>query len=140
MDTRLELCMTCQYRKSDFKQGTYCGITNKKPNFIGDCESFEEDPEGVKKVQDRKRRQAEATGKIDVQAEIDAGSRGIGTIFAGIGMIVGAIIWFVVGLAAGRIFFYPPVLFVLGIISLVKGIQIAKAYNNRKQQTDILDN
>jgi hypothetical protein len=38
----------------------------------------------------------------------------------GILMIVGAIIWFVVGLSLDRIFFYPPVLLILGIISIVK--------------------
>ena len=37
-------------------------------------------------------------------------------------MMVGAAVWFFVGLAAGIIFFYPPVLFVLGIISFFKGL------------------
>ncbi len=36
-------------------------------------------------------------------------------------MMAGAVIWFVVGLAAGWIFFYPPVLFVLGIVAVVRG-------------------
>ena len=43
-------------------------------------------------------------------------------IWAGVGMMVGAVVWFVVGWMAGRIFFYPPILFVLGIASLVKGL------------------
>lgn len=43
-------------------------------------------------------------------------------IVGGIGMIVLAIVWFVLGMQAGRIFFYPPVLAVLGIVAIVRGI------------------
>ena len=35
-------------------------------------------------------------------------------------MMGGAVLWFVLGLAAGRIFFYPPILFVLGIINFFR--------------------
>ena len=37
-------------------------------------------------------------------------------------MILGAVVWFGVGLAGGVIFFYPPVLFVLGLVAVVKGL------------------
>ena len=46
----------------------------------------------------------------------------VGPMVAGVLMMVGAAVWFFVGLAAGIIFFYPPVLFVLGIISFFKGL------------------
>jgi hypothetical protein len=39
----------------------------------------------------------------------------------GLLMILIAVVWFVGGLAIGRIFFYPPVLFVIGIIAIAKG-------------------
>ena len=45
-----------------------------------------------------------------------------GVMGTGILMMVGAAVWFVVGLMGDRIFFYPPVLFVLGIISFFKGL------------------
>ena len=45
-----------------------------------------------------------------------------GSVVTGILMMVGAAVWFFGGLAVGVIFFYPPVLFVLGFIALVKGI------------------
>ena len=45
-----------------------------------------------------------------------------GAMGTGILMMVGAAVWFVVGLMNGTIFFYPPVLFVLGIISFFKGL------------------
>jgi hypothetical protein len=45
------------------------------------------------------------------------------SILAGLAMMVGAAIWFFVALAAGYIYFYPPVLFVLGIVSIVAGFR-----------------
>ena len=33
-----------------------------------------------------------------------------------------AVGWFVAGLAADVIFFYPPVMFILGMITVIKGI------------------
>lgn len=45
-----------------------------------------------------------------------------GAMGTGILMMVGAAVWFVVGLMADVIYFYPPVLFVLGIISFFKGL------------------
>jgi len=36
-------------------------------------------------------------------------------------MMLGAVVWFFLGLAAGRIFFYPPILFVFGIGAVVRG-------------------
>jgi hypothetical protein len=40
----------------------------------------------------------------------------------GCAMMLGAVVWFVGGLALNRIFFYPPVMFVLGFISFVRGL------------------
>ncbi len=45
--------------------------------------------------------------------------RGIGI---GLFMIVGSIVWFVLGLLANRIFFYPPILLILGIIKFVTSV------------------
>ncbi len=49
-------------------------------------------------------------------------AQGTGAIFSGIGMMVGAVVWFVAGLCLGYIFFYPPVLFVIGAITSINGI------------------
>jgi hypothetical protein len=43
------------------------------------------------------------------------------SIITGALMMVGATIWFVLGLAAGYIYFYPPVMFVLGIGAIIRG-------------------
>ncbi len=44
------------------------------------------------------------------------------TTVGGLLMMLLAVIWFVFGLAVGIIYFYPPILFGLGVISLVKGL------------------
>jgi hypothetical protein len=40
----------------------------------------------------------------------------------GLLMMVGAAVWFFVALAAGWIFFYPPILFVLGLARFIYGL------------------
>lgn len=45
----------------------------------------------------------------------------MGQIGFGILMMIGAVVWFVGGLMADIIFFYPPILFVFGLVSLITG-------------------
>jgi len=49
------------------------------------------------------------------------GSSNAGMV-GGVLMMVIAVVWFFVGLAAGWIFIYPPILFVVGIVAFVKGL------------------
>lgn len=60
----------------------------------------------------RKRRRSSSAGGGPNWAAV-----GIGAL-----MMLGAVVWFVAGLLADIIFFYPPVLFILGIIALVRGL------------------
>ncbi len=43
-------------------------------------------------------------------------------VFGGIAMMVGAVIWFFVGLQFDYVFFYPPILFIMGLIAFIKGL------------------
>jgi hypothetical protein len=43
-------------------------------------------------------------------------------VLTGVAMMIGAVVWFVVGLTADRISFRPPILFVLGMIAVGKGL------------------
>ncbi len=43
-------------------------------------------------------------------------------VLGGIAMMVIAAVWFFVGLSWGLIFFYPPVLFIIGLYGLLKGL------------------
>ncbi len=45
-----------------------------------------------------------------------------GNTFTGLAMVIGALIWFFVGLVAGVIFFYPPILLILGLIQMGRGL------------------
>lgn len=51
----------------------------------------------------------------------EAGVLSGGVIVGGLVML-GAVVWFVVGLAAGFMFFYPPILFVIGLVAFIKGL------------------
>jgi hypothetical protein len=54
----------------------------------------------------------------------ESGSRGFSinpAIITGLLMMGGAVLWFVLGLSANRIFIYPPILFVLGLINVFRG-------------------
>jgi hypothetical protein len=49
--------------------------------------------------------------------------QGAAAIVVGILMMIGSVVWLVCGLAfQDKFYFYPPVLFVLGIITLVRGV------------------
>ncbi len=107
------------------------------------------DPEGLRRQ--RRRREAERAEKereerderrrrrreerIDQALENQRGRRKIGVamdgwagggtnagILGGVLMVVLAIVWLVVGLAFDRLFFYPPILAILGIAAIIRGI------------------
>lgn len=40
----------------------------------------------------------------------------------GLLMMLIAVVWFVAGYAAGYIFYYPPILFIIGLFALLKGV------------------
>lgn len=77
----------------------------------------EEDPpvKSRTRTRDIKRRTKATTTRSGGFGSVNAGVAG------GILMIIIAVVWFIGGLAVGYIFFYPPILLVLGIIAIVKG-------------------
>jgi hypothetical protein len=77
----------------------------------------EEDRPRKKKKQLKKGKKVEKGGHFGMERGIlNAG------VLGGLAAMVGAVIWFVVGLLNDWIFFYPPVLFVLGMVAMIKGI------------------
>jgi hypothetical protein len=56
-------------------------------------------------------------------------------ILGGITMIVIAVVWFVLGYAAGIIFFYPPILFLIGVYACLKGLLTGNFNGNNKNET-----
>ena len=45
-----------------------------------------------------------------------------GGVLSGVLMMVGALVWFFLALAVGWIAFYPPVLFIVGLVTFIKGL------------------
>lgn len=53
-------------------------------------------------------------------------------VIGGIVMIGIAVVWFFVGLEAGYIFFYPPILFLIGVYALLKGLFTGNFSGNKE--------
>lgn len=119
LDDRLRYCKICTNRKLDFNTGMVCTLTGAKPAFEQTCPTFSLDqPEAQRLI---------ALEKAGQEEEVGSGNslegRGIRAgALGGIVMIIIAIVWFFAGLAADRIFFYPPILLVIGIYALIKGL------------------
>ena len=43
-EEQLEYCQVCRNHKVDFQRGVICKLTDKKADFIGECNDFEESP------------------------------------------------------------------------------------------------
>lgn len=52
-------------------------------------------------------------------------------VVGGIAMMVIAVVWFVGGLMCDYIFFYPPVLFIIGLFALIKGLATGNFAGNK---------
>lgn len=119
VEERISYCKICENRKMNMQIGLLCGLTNEKPTFEGSCESFAGDQ---KEIEYQLKRKEEASGQEYEGAfamekkGLDAGALG------GIVMMLIAAVWFFVGLAADRIFFYPPILFLIGAYGVFKGL------------------
>jgi hypothetical protein len=76
-------------------------------------------PKRLKKPRDKKPRKKRFR---EVSPEYSGGVVIDSSILGGLAMMIGAAVWFFVGLSQGVIFFYPPVMFVLGGIAVIRGI------------------
>lgn len=80
-------------------------------------------PRAKKNAPARKKPALKGTGNEPPPMETRESQRSWGTVFSGILMMAGAVIWFFGGLAFGILFYYyPPVLFIVGLITAIKGL------------------
>lgn len=70
-------------------------------------------PRRIREVTDDERQPAQRSGWF--------GHTGSG-LAGGVAMILIAVVWFAVGLAAGIIFHYPPILFIIGVVAVNRGM------------------
>lgn len=132
------VCEKCTNRKPSM-QGLLCKLSDEKAAFEETCPDYKLDPQ-EELFLDKQRKDA---ARIDyggsiVQDEVSIVNSGI---IGGSLAIVAAIVWFFGALIyLDRIFFYPPILLVVGIVALVRGIQ---AQNEKKRKNahekDVLD-
>jgi len=83
---------------------------------------FREDDEDDRPVRRKRDDDDDEDRPIRKKKKKATSNANIGSIFGGLAMMLIAVLWFFGGLWAGYIFFYPPILFVVGIIALVKGM------------------
>ena len=117
---RLRFCKVCSSRKIDLQTGIYCGLSGQKPDFEGKCESFCVDKDELRKEKARQlaikqQEQKESSYFAPEQKGMKKG------VLGGLVMILIAIVWFFAGLAVDRIFYYPSVLLIIGIVAIVRG-------------------
>ncbi|OWK40785.1 hypothetical protein FRUB_04677 [Fimbriiglobus ruber] len=76
----------------------------------------DEDDRPRKRPLRKKPREAEKSSSFGLERKVLSGG-----VLGGLLAMVIAAVWFVLGLMADRIFFYPPILFVLGLIAMIRG-------------------
>lgn len=119
LDEQLKFCRVCLNRKFDMNVGVICSLTSAKPTFEGTCPTFKADEAEATRLAGVERAAAESEEGGTFAPEKKGIKAGV---LGGVVMMVIAAVWFFAGLAADRIFFYPPVLFVIGVYALIKGI------------------
>jgi len=116
---QLAYCRIC-HNKEMSAQGLICKLTQAKADFDPVCENFDLDEVAQAKREARERELAASEADNDFFAAEKKGLKG--GVLGGLAMIVIAVVWFVVGYQAGYIYFYPPILFVIGLVGLIKGL------------------
>lgn len=132
------ICETCVKHKGDFKRGIVCSLTDDYANFDTTCPHYEKDELAVKRIARMKQHiqseSASTSGVFEAEAKmLNSG------LWGGILMIVGGIVWLIVGLAINRIFFYPFFLIIAGIVVLVKAANKQVKKTQRRNTSDVLD-
>jgi len=128
LEERLNYCKICQNRKMDFNIGIVCKLTDKKPDFEPTCPDFAVDQEELTHYQNREEEVEESDGGT-FAVEKKGIKKGM---LGGIAMVVIAVVWFFGGLAAGYIFFYPPILFAIGVFAIIKGAVTGNIAGNKR--------
>jgi len=101
------------------KQGLICKLTAAKADFDPECDQFELDEKAHLKRQAREAELAEREAAADSSLE----AQGLkGGVLGGIAIMAVALIWFFVAYEGGVIFFYPPILFMIGFWGFIKGL------------------
>lgn len=120
------------------KSGVICSLTNATATFDQSCNDFS--------IDEKMEIALEREKKDVVSEEVHSNSLGLSVIgikngiLAGSITIVGALVWLFVGLSYDRIFFYPIILFGIGVIALIKGIvKHQKTLSEKRASETLID-
>ncbi len=121
LEQQLQYCRICENRKMNPAIGLVCGLTDQKPAFENQCPTFRIDqPEADRLLAiEQRAKEEEQTANGSFAPEKAGIKKGL---MGGVIMLLIAIVWFVVGLAAGYVFYYPPILAIIGIYAIIKGL------------------
>ena len=53
-EERIKLCKTCNHKKIAWGEGIHCGLTDRLPDFDGDCPNYDPDPELLRREENKK--------------------------------------------------------------------------------------
>ena len=118
-------CPKCAFEQPDSPECARCGIFVAK--FL-EKERLEGERQFIQaSIADRQARYA--TQPVAVDGDVDDDDffapekKGIENgMMGGIAMMVIAAVWFGLGYMAGVIFYYPPILFLIGVFAFLKGL------------------
>ena len=135
---RVAFCERCIKREFSPQKGIICSLTMEQADFQGNCKGYSEDIEEAG-ILDQKRE--ELANQVVQQESLGLTALGISNgITAGFMTMFLAIAWFAIGyFYMDRIFFYPPILFVIGIITAIRGVNKKKRKKVVKNNEDLLD-
>ena len=138
---QLSFCKQCKLRDFSKNEGIICSLTGSKAAFEDECPDYKVDQSLMERNKELEKQYLE-----DQQASDSLGLSVLGIkneILAGSIAVVGSIVWFIAGASADIIFFYPPILFILGTATLIQGIiksrNKAKLNRLNRQDADLLD-
>lgn len=138
---RLQFCRTCVKRGFNPEKGVVCSLTGEYADFDGECSDYELDNRVLRAEMEKKRRELEEALQNNTGGLASFGIKN--GIAAGIILLTLGFGWFIGGLFADTIFFYPFILIIAGLVALGKGIttEKKKAAAKRKfeQGKDLLD-
>lgn len=102
--------------------GIVCSLTDEKPQFEEKCEDFlidEQERDRLDTLEQEASDYEEANGGGFFAPEQRGIQKGV---TGGVAMIAIAVAWFFIGLQMGYVYYYPPILFCIGLYALIKGI------------------
>jgi len=141
---QLQYCNICKNRKKTPDSVIVCQLTDKKADFSDSCEYYEKDSQLMEANMIRRRN----IRKQKLRSDFVFGLDRIGIkngIVAGILLLFIGIIWLIVGINFGYIFWYPTILILMGVTALIIGVfnsirrSIARDQSMEDQIDDVID-